>query len=429
MTGFAGLLKNNRNYRYTWLGQVVSEIGDHFNNLAVFSLAMHYGDAGLVLATALIARGLPMLIAGPLSGVLLDRWDRKRVMIASDLARAVVGLLFIFCERQTNPLLLYLLSACLMFASPFFTSGRAAILPTIASKDELHTANSVTLTTQWLNTAIGAFLGGLSVDRLGYTIAFFLNAMSFLFSAWCISHLRSPLGHFRALRPRDETHRPHPWTDYKNGLAYIRSQPLILAILLTGVGWAIGGGAAQVLFSLFGERVFHRGATGIGILWGSAAIGLVAGGIFAHWLGKRLNFGSYKKVVAICFVAHGLFYVAFSQMASFWMALVFIGLSRSGSAIASILNNGQVLRHVKDEFRGRVFSAIETVVWSMMMVSMMAAGVASLHVTPQTIGAWAGSMALLTAVVWLWADWRGWLPEPAIHAGDIDDLEVRGEPA
>ena len=121
--------------------------------------------------------------------------------------------------------------------------------------------------------------------------------------------------------------------------------------------------------------------------------------------------------------------VAFSQMASFWMALVLIGLSRSGSAIASILNNGQVLRHVKDEFRGRVFSAIETVVWSMMMVSMMAAGVASLHVTPQTIGAWAGSMALLTAVVWLWADWRGWLPEPAIHAGDIDDLEVRGEPA
>ncbi|MBY0502371.1 MAG: MFS transporter [Bryobacteraceae bacterium] len=422
MTGFAGLLTRNRNYRYTWCGQVVSEIGDHFNNLAVFSLALHYGDAGLVLATALIARGLPMLIAGPLSGVLLDRWDRKRVMIVSDLCRALVALLFIFCEGQTSPLLLYVLSACLMFASPFFTSGRAAILPTIASAEELHTANSVTLTTQWLNTAIGAFLGGLSVDGLGYTIAFFLNAVSFLFSAWCISHLRSPLGHFRALRPATEEQKPHPWSDYKDGLRYIRSQPLILAILLSGVGWAIGGGAAQILFSLFGERVFHRGATGIGTLWGAAALGLVAGGVFAHWLGKRLDFATYKKTVALCFVLHGLFYVAFSQMTSFWLAMLFIALSRAGSAISSILNNAQVLRHVRDEYRGRVFSAIETVVWSMMMISMMVAGLASLRMSPRTIGAWAGSMALLTAVTWLWADWRGWLPEPD-HARRTDTLK------
>ncbi len=426
MSGFAQLLQNNRNYRYTWMGQIVSEVGDHFNNLAVFSLAMHFGDPGLVLATALVARGLPMLVAGPLSGVLLDRWDRKRVMIASDLVRAVVGLLFIFCEGQSSPVLLYLLSACLMFASPFFTSGRAAILPTIASKEELHTANSVTLTTQWLNTAIGAFLGGLSVDGFGYTVAFLLNASSFLFSAWCISHLRSPLGHFRAVRA--EADRPHPWADYKAGLRYIRSQPLILAILLTGMGWAVGGGAAQILFSLFGERVFNRGATGIGVLWGSAAIGLVFGGVFAHWLGTWLNFRSYKKVVAACFVGHGVFYMAFSQMTTFWMALFFIALSRACSAMSSILNNAQVLRHVRDEFRGRVFSAIETVVWSMMMVSMMVAGIASLTLSPRTIGFWAGAMALITAVAWFWADLRGRLPEPPIEPGGPDDLEIHGEP-
>ena len=79
-----------------------------------------------------------------------------------------------------------------MFASPFFTSGRAAILPSIASKDELHTANSLTQLTQWTTLMIGAFLGGTSVAGFGYKLAFAFNAFSFLFSALCISRLHGP---------------------------------------------------------------------------------------------------------------------------------------------------------------------------------------------------------------------------------------------
>ena len=97
MTSFAGLLVQNRNYRYTWLGQVVSEIGDHFNNIAVMALAMQYPRPGLVVTGVFLSRALPMLAAGPIAGVLLDRLDRKHVMIASDLFRAVIALGFIFC--------------------------------------------------------------------------------------------------------------------------------------------------------------------------------------------------------------------------------------------------------------------------------------------------------------------------------------------
>ena len=85
MSGFTGLLRSNRNYRFTWSGQVVSEVGDHFNNIAVFSLALANTGSGLVVAGILIARGIPVLFAGPIAGVLLDRWDRKRTMIAADL--------------------------------------------------------------------------------------------------------------------------------------------------------------------------------------------------------------------------------------------------------------------------------------------------------------------------------------------------------
>ena len=98
-------------------------------------------------------------------------------MIASDLVRAVVALAFIFTIHQPRPWLLYLLSAGLMFASPFFTAGRASILPTIATHDELHAANSLTQTTQWTTLTVGAFLGGFSA-ALGFELAFVINSLS-----------------------------------------------------------------------------------------------------------------------------------------------------------------------------------------------------------------------------------------------------------
>src|SRR6185312_2628561 len=158
----------------------------------------------------------------------------------------------------------YLLSGLLMAASPFFTAGRAAILPAIATKDELHTANSLTQTTQWTTLAIGAFLGGASVAQFGFKWAFLFNASSFLISALCISRLKLPGRGFRPPRAsHTEAEVVRPWHEYKEGLRYMRSRPLILGIGGIGIGWATGGGAAQILFTLFGEIVFDRGPSGI----------------------------------------------------------------------------------------------------------------------------------------------------------------------
>jgi len=127
LNAFLSLLGENRNYRYTWFGQVVSEIGDHFNNIAVFSLAVANTKSGLVVSGVMLARAIPGMLIGPAAGVVLDRFDRKRVMIASDLARAAVALAFILTIHRTDTWLLYVLSGMLMAASPFFTSGRSAI--------------------------------------------------------------------------------------------------------------------------------------------------------------------------------------------------------------------------------------------------------------------------------------------------------------
>ena len=374
MSAFTRLLRTNRNYRFTWSGQIVSEVGDHFNNIAVMSLAMDHPNSGLVVTGVFLSRAVPMLVAGPIAGVLLDRMNRKQVMIASDLVRAVIALGFIGCLSYKADWLLFALSALLMFASPFFTSGRSSILPSIATPEELHVANTMTQTTSWASLTIGAFLGAVGVQS-GYKMAFAFNALSFLISAACISQLRRPEG-FRAAGA-ERKQKQTGIVQYREGLRYMRSTPLVAGVALISVGWASGGGAAQILFSLFGEKVFHAGPMGIGVIWGCAGIGLLFGGSLGYWLGKRLTFVQYKRTIAIAYLLHGGAYVLFSQMPTIGWACVFIALSRGSVAVSSVLNFSQLLRHVEDRFRGRVFATLESLTWSTMLLSMMAAGAAS----------------------------------------------------
>jgi MFS family permease len=155
---------------------------------------------------------------------------------------------------------------------------------------------------------------------------------------------------------------------------------------------------------------------------------LLVGGALGHYAGKLVDFNWYKRLVSIGFVLHGGAYVIFSQMQSFGAALFFIALSRVGVAVASVLNRSQMLRHVPDEYRGRVFSTAESLQWSTMMVSMALAGGASQYYGPRTIGFTAGVLSSTTAIFWGWANWAGKLPEPPKLGIDPKDVEVHGEP-
>jgi MFS family permease len=419
MATLTALLRRNPDYRYLWIGQVVSEIGDYFNAVAVLALIMEQTGSGVVVSLVFLSRAIPSVLAAPFAGVLLDRLSRKHIMIASDLVRAVIVLGFILTVHESRLWLFYLWSALLAFATPFFTSGRSAILPSITTPEELHSANSMTQTTGWATLSAGAMLGGWGAARFGYTAAFVFNSASFVFSAWCIWRMRVP----RTLpQPaREKRKRGRGMRDYLDGLAYVRSVPLMLGIGMISVGWAIGGGAAQVLFALFAEQVFHRGASGIGEIWGFAGLGLLIGGAAGHLLGRQTTFAAYKRTVAISYILHGAGYMLFSQAGSFAVALVLITLSRVGMAVSSVLNTSQLLIHTPDRFRGRVFSTMESLRNSVMIFSVSGAGIASRYYGPRTIGFVAGGFGALTAVAWAFADWTGRLPEPPRAACDTEE--------
>jgi len=358
------------------------------------------------------------------AGVILDRLDRRRVMIASDLVRAVLALAFVVTIHQPRPWLLYVLSGALMFASPFFTSGRAAILPAIATDEDLSTANSLTLTTSWATLTAGTLLAGFSAARFGYAWAFAINAISFVFSAWAIWEVALPSG-FRAEGGKEVTPAggfSRAWREYGEGLRYIRSVPLMVGIGMISVGWAMGGGAAQILFALFGEQVFHRGAAGIGSIWGFAGLGLLIGGAIGHQAGGRVGFGGYKRTVTVSYILHGAAYMLFSQVTSYGAALLLMLLSRVGMAVTSVLNNLELLKHTPERYRGRVFATMETLRWSVMIISMAAAGIACQYIGPRLIGLLAGGFGTLTALAWGWLDWTGRLPEPAAARAVCSEL-------
>jgi MFS family permease len=415
LTSFYSLLRYNRNYRYTWIGQIVSEVGDMFNTIAVLSFALHVTGSNTAVGGVMIARTLAGIGAAPVAGVTLDRLDRRRVMIWSDAVRAVFAFGFLLTLQYRSLWLLYTLSACLAFASPFFTAGRSAILPTIARGPELKTANALTQTTAWLTVALGAMLGGISAG-FGYHYAFLGNALSFVISGIAIWNLRSP-GGFRAARAEVEEHkehRAHFWEEFTDSLRYMRATPLVLAIALSYVGWASGGGAAQILFTLLGERVFNGGPAIVGLIWGFAGVGLVLGGFAGHFFQRRLSYKQYLHAVWINYLIHGISYALFA-VGNLAVSIVFITLSRLAMGTNNVLNRTILLTHVPDQYRGRVFTTVEALLNATMLLSLTFASVATARYPIRTIGVVAGILSASTAVFWAWAVFAHKLPEPTIQ--------------
>ena len=329
----------------------------------------------------MLSRAVPVLLAGPLAGVLLDRLDRQRVMIASDLLRAVVALAFILPFRRTRRAWLYPLSAMLMFASPFFTSGRSAILPSIATKEELHTANTLTQTTQWITLTLGGFFAGIAVKQFGYEWAFVLNSLSF--AVLGLVHLAAcalPPERRAEQESFTEVDWMRPWREYSEGLRYMRSIPLVL--------WDRDGArrlgdrrrsGADFVRPFRGDRVQN----GLGRHRNHLELcrrGTCAGRRVRPLAGTAAELTdpiNARSRSATWFMAHRTSCSA--RCNSSGRRLLFIALSRAAVAVSSVLNMTQLMLHVDDEFRGRVFATLETLTWGVMMLSMMAAGAASEH--------------------------------------------------
>src|ERR1700730_16321799 len=206
LSSYWRLVRGNRNLRRVWMAQIVSEIGDWFYTLSIYTLLLQLtGHAGSV-ALALVLQVLPQTLVGPTAGVVNDRLRRKHVMIAADVVRFGVVLAMLFVRSRSTAWLVYPLLLAETTMAAFFEPARSAVIPNIADRGEVLIANTLSSATWSVNLLIGAAVGGLVAAFFGRNTVFILNALSFLTSALLISGMRFAEPHAESaapLRPRD----------------------------------------------------------------------------------------------------------------------------------------------------------------------------------------------------------------------------------
>jgi MFS family permease len=181
------LLANNKDFRWLWTGQVISELGTWFSFIAELGLVRMFSGSPFA-ATALMAgRMLPFLFVAPFAGVFADRLSRKRIMINTDLIRAVLALIYLYAFATRSVWMVIVGSFVMSSLTMFFDAAKNATIANLVSPRELLTANVLTLSTRFLQYTVGAALGGLTAAQFGYNTAFVVNSLSFIASALCIA--------------------------------------------------------------------------------------------------------------------------------------------------------------------------------------------------------------------------------------------------
>jgi predicted MFS family arabinose efflux permease len=400
--GYIELLRGNRSFRQVWLGQVVSQMGDWFDTIALYTIILNLTGSGRDVGLLLVARFLPSFFVGSLSGVIADRFSRRSIMIISDVLRAVVVLGFLFVRRADQLWIIYFLTVLQLALSTFFEPAKTAIIPSIVSDRELVAANAISSVTWSAMLTIGAAIGGVVTGWFGTDVAFILDALTYLLSAALIASVRIP-----KRPPREKSKltvgRALGITQTLEGARYVMRRPRVLALLLVKPAWGLGGGILTLL-AVFGEKIFPVGksaATGIGVLFAARGIGTAVGPIVARRISGE---GKHRMQVSIgvAFLIGGAFYMAFGWASSFVVALLVLGLAHTGGSILWVFSTVLLQRGVEDDFRGRVFAAELALLTLTMAISNYATGelLDRFGLSARTVAIWIGALFILPGVAW-----------------------------
>lgn len=403
------LIRDNRGFRLLWLGQVVSQMGDWFDTIAVYTIALRLTGSSRSVALIMVARFLPSVVMGPLSGVTADRFSRRSIMITADLLRAVVVLGFLLVRRTDQMWLIYVLTVLQLAFSAFFEPAKTAAIPSIVSDRELLAANAISSVTWSVMLTLGAAMGGFVAGWFGTNAAFVLDSLTFMISALLITRVRFPKRPARA-KVKLSIGKALGISDTIEGARYVKHRPRVLAYLMVKPAWGMGGGILTLL-AVFGERIFPvagKTATGIGVLFTARGIGTAIGPMVARrWAGETRK--QMQAAIGVAFLIGGIFYVAFGSSQIFGLALLFLLIAHTGGSILWVFSTVLLQRAVEDQFRGRVFAAELALLTLTMAASNFIVGelMDRFGFSPRAVTMGVGAFFVLPGLAWF-ATQRWW---------------------
>lgn len=383
-----------RDFRYLWSAQVLSDFGDNLTALTLLILIQRLTGSTVAIAGLMVAIALPTLLFGTLAGVYVDRIDRRKAMLVSDLLRAVVVLAFLFVRSADMLPAIYAIAFVQAAIGTVFNPARAAFLPRVVGPEKLLAANSASQTSRIIFNLLGTGAAGI-LAAVGDTLApaFIVDSATFLVSFLLISRIRTG----GAPEAREEPSKV--WAEMKSGFGVMISNRPLRAVLVSLSVTMLGLGAVNVLFVPFLIEDLMVSEAFLGAIEASQVAGMVISGAIVAILAVRLRSSS---LVSIGLVGVGVFVAAISGTGAVWQVMVLlflVGLS-VGPVQAGANTLSQTL--IDDSMRGRVGGALNTLVSAANVASMGLAGVAAAAIGTRNVFLVSGGVVFLAGLLALW---------------------------
>ncbi len=348
--GYFELIFGNRNFRYLWTGQVASLLGDWFNLIASVILVDELTGSGFAIGILFTIRMLAPFFIAPIAGICADRYNRKHLLIITDVARGFIVFGFLFIRNESHVWLLYGLTTFLFAVSGFFSPARSAILPDITSSRELGTANALGAATWSVMLAVGAMIGGLTTGFFGSQTAFIVDGLTFFVSAAFLLPIKLPgppsavpgtpaQGKISALRYMFQ----HP------DILFIAMHKAAIALLLSS-----GFQVVQIEIANSYFVIGVGGAISLGFMYGVNGVGSGIGPILArHWTGDRDKL--LRISISLGYLIGGFGLIIVTPLYNFTTVLIGGFVRSIGGGIVWVFSTQLLLQRAPNEIRGRIF--------------------------------------------------------------------------
>ena len=385
--GHVELLRRNTPFRLLFLATLGSLVGTWLATIALTVEVYDRTQSGSWVSALLIAVFLPTVIVGVAVGPLLDRLSRRRLMIASDLVRAGVFVALPFVDR---PVWIVTLAAVSGLGNAVYRPAVNAGLPNLLEEDELEKGNALFMTVENMAWAAGPLIGGVIVATSGTHTAYWINAVSFVFSALLIRLIPA-----RRLQSEVSASRGH-WRDIVDGLALARRSPAVKTVIAAWSITMLSVACINVGEVVIAKSSFNAGDFGFGLLFGASGVGLAIGSFTGGMLAERREIGTlYGPAIVLAGLGYGLAAVA----PNVWLATPAVVVAGVGNGAAALYNVLLIQRGVPDAYRGRAFTITMSMTYAILGPAMAGAGLVTTALGGRWIWGIGSAFSVLSGLV------------------------------
>jgi DHA3 family macrolide efflux protein-like MFS transporter len=385
-------LFRNRDFKLLWVGQLLSQIGDQCLLIAAITLISDLSQSPLAMLIPALSMAIPQVIFGLVGGVMADRWNRKLVMILSDVLRGLIVLCILLVNSAQQLWILYLAAAGLAFVGVFFYPARNAVIPNLVSPALLLAANSLIQGSYIIGLIVGPAIAGAAVE-LWMPLAVIFDSATFLVSAIVIGVMNIPKA---TPEPSRSNEQNSVWEDMKAGLRFIRNSHALRQVLVITAIATLGIGAIVLLAIPHLKAQLEAGGLEYGFAMSMLGLGSVLGGLMVSRLSRRL---STSTLVGGMLATAGVAIVAFAFAPNYTVVLVSITII--GACVVTARGALDTISQAlsPDEVRGRVQSAVNLLVVAATAIAEGFSAVLGHLIGVQVVFAAAGVVTALTGVM------------------------------